>query len=1195
MLPLLLAGIVFVLWALFIINVYYSTYYSSIDHINVDYIQPLINSSTSFFSSPFGKYIMTVLFFYWIYKIYTAYFSWKKEIRFSVFSLIGIFFLHLLIVASIYANMTEGGQMIVDIGTPNWFGLFLHVISLLIYPTVLTLISRACGYSILSRIFMNWSERDIRMSILVDTTLGFFVFSTLMLVLAMIGIYTLLGLFIVLGLMVVIGWSGWKKTYTDISKCRAVFENHTSGKWLIASIAPKLLTAEFAYFVFTLMLSVAMISIIRPMPIGWDDLGVYMNYGKMLALTSTDLPGAGIYAWQLITGSGFLFSYTAAQAFFINQFGSILAVVAVTLGLSVLFEQKWKKSLMALPFILAVVYFVMPMTVFQHTKDMKLDPALLFFSVSVFMLFFTTIKDKILDTDKKTGYKILIVIGVLLGFVFSVKVTTLMLILAIFGLFAYRLLSFWWYMWFFFVFLAIFTGLNLWSIMNVWMPVDPALLSAIAWVLALIGWVCFMIGSIWKIEQFKQYIIGSIILILSFAVWLSPWIIKNTSEVQPWNIEHANIKDLAMQSILSGSGAGFNVDFTRIMTAEEYKTRSDIIKSVNISSDGQSKNEDFGRYFGYEEGINNYVRLPMNLTFQRNQGGEFTAITYIFLALVPVLFLFARGRFPWVYGSIVSVSLFTLFVYSFVGGSQTDGKTYLSPIQAMIAENNATIIKNESAWGLHLSDIGTVFIKKPILEWLEKISLGATMTDILSLKMDVKYPLLYGYLILLICNIIFVAVIHFLTRNEEEDKSFRDMVVVLNIYWFLFLISAFGIVWYGIFVYFIFFALIWLLAQRWFNYDTEDTQEENIFAIRVTLAALLFIFISLYFVRTAIPHAWTNLKSAWFNEYKYGILNQEETLFAYRSDYLIPIAVMNLKDIWTLTWVIDKVSNTKLKELLTKVSDTPSLFLEATTQVIPQAQKSKDPILKNDGKIMTNYIYNKALYPSQEESNTGWIYRIGTFMTYLINKNLERYYDDSLVFGFDGYFYDESPEKTIEKMRKLGFKFLLIDLNAATIDRDPRRALTKRYEHLLLTMRAKNLKLVNTDNLCLQFALDEYKTGKLQKPEEFIDIAGTNYESYRENGNGDLVTISRGQKQRQCYAAMLKSITDEDGANRYDYLAGIQNTIEKNDAMNNPELLTRIMRSYAGQSFFALYEITDTPVESNTTTVTPTQSGVTAQ
>ncbi|MFZ2255245.1 MAG: hypothetical protein WAW59_05660 [Patescibacteria group bacterium] len=47
-----------------------------------------------------------------------------------------------------------------------------------------------------------------------------------------------------------------------------------------------------------------------------------------------------MYTWQLITGSGFLFSYTATQAFFVNQLGSILAIIAISFGLSVLLESK---------------------------------------------------------------------------------------------------------------------------------------------------------------------------------------------------------------------------------------------------------------------------------------------------------------------------------------------------------------------------------------------------------------------------------------------------------------------------------------------------------------------------------------------------------------------------------------------------------------------------------------------------------------------------------------------------------------------------------------------------------------------------------------------------------------------------------------------------------------------------------------
>ncbi len=118
-------------------------------------------------------------------------------------------------------------------------------------------------------------------------------------------------------------------------------------------------------------------------------------------------------------------------------------------------------------------------------------------------------------------------------------------------------------------------------------------------------------------------------------------------------------------------------------------------------------------------------------------------------------------------------------------------------------------------------------------------------------------------------------------------------------------------------------------------------------------------------------------------------------------------------------------------------------------------------------------------------------------MTYLIDRNRQRFYEDSLVFGFEKFFYDKSPEETVDRIKKLGIKYFLIDLNAASFDKDPRHALTIRFEHLLHTLKARNLRLVETDNTCLKFAIDMYKNGELQDPESFIDIAGTNYESYR--------------------------------------------------------------------------------------------------
>jgi dolichyl-phosphate-mannose--protein O-mannosyl transferase len=122
-----------------------------------------------------------------------------------------------------------------------------------------------------------------------------------------------------------------------------------------------------------------------------------------------------------------------------------LAVVAIALGLSVMFQSPGKKHFISLPLLLATIYYVMPMTVFHHTKDMKLDPGLLFVSISAFMVFFSFVSHKAPTTKKERNElcSILALIGILIGFAFSIKLTSLMLLVGILGLFAYRTLSFW--------------------------------------------------------------------------------------------------------------------------------------------------------------------------------------------------------------------------------------------------------------------------------------------------------------------------------------------------------------------------------------------------------------------------------------------------------------------------------------------------------------------------------------------------------------------------------------------------------------------------------------------------------------------------------------------------------------------------------------------------------------------------------
>ncbi len=136
---------------------------------------------------------------------------------------------------------------------------------------------------------------------------------------------------------------------------------------------------------------------------------------------------------------------------------------------------------------------------------------------------------------------------------------------------------------------------------------------------------------------------------------MTPWLLKNISE---------SPQKITVDTLLSGAPAPSSFDFKKVYSQAEYDARTKAASDANITSDGQSQNEDFSRYFGQEKGINNYLKLPVNLSFQKNQSGEFTDITYIFLAFLPGTLLFVRSRFG-IYRIITLVGMIFVVVYCF--------------------------------------------------------------------------------------------------------------------------------------------------------------------------------------------------------------------------------------------------------------------------------------------------------------------------------------------------------------------------------------------------------------------------------------------------------------------------------------------------------------------------------------------------
>ena len=220
---------------------------------------------------------------------------------------------------------------------------------------------------------------------------------------------------------------------------------------------------------------------------------------------------------------------------------------------------------------------------------------------------------------------------------------------------------------------------------------------------------------------------------------------------------------------------------------------------------------------------------------------------------------------------------------------------------------------------------------------------------------------------------------------------------------------------------------------------------------------------------------------------------------------------------------------------------------------IPEEEKIKIQNIMNEAKISQNKIYYWILNPKDEYKNKDWIYRIWTFLKYHISENNKRLLEDSLITQFNDYIYNDDPDKAILNMQNLWLKYLLSDLNAATIDQDSEHNLTDRYEKLLKTFTSEKLELIDTDSMCLKIALYDYKINN--DIDKYMNIAWVNYESYI-----DWKTISRWSKAMICYEYMYNllqnNLISEDN---FSYLLWLKKYYDENK--NSPDLKNKVLNT----------------------------------
>ena len=964
----------------------------------------------SYSSSAVWVYILLFFIFFSLYKFVQWSYNIKKY-QVTPLLLLWVFFAHLLILCMYFVGLSGHNFLL---WTTLWFILGFQILALcFLWYTIYLLWRRIID---VSQIFSSdTSQAIIRICSLV---LWFFLLVVTLFLVAALGFYNIYGLLLIVVLLLATIFPYLKNIKLHLNTSISERELKTD-TWYVATFID-----EIHYVILTLFLWVNFISAYRPYPIGWDDLWAYMNYPKLVSWAEGLISMWNMYAWELYTGIWYIL-WSQSFAFLLNSFSWVVASIVLFYTLT-LFKKDKDEPVFSYSLLGTLILMILPMTVFQLAKDMKLDYGLLFVSLWALSLSYYALYS---ETKLRGNWKIWCIVWICIWFAFTIKITSVLLLFALIWLIAYR--YGWVNLYFasFFSIVAFLTFWWLWSMLNVVFPTDWNAPLLFTYGSLLCVWV--LIYVTYRIHKNADSIFLCCKNIAAILLWciiaFLPWGVKNIYETQEaW-------QTLSVWSIISGQSERLKLDFTRIYSQEEIREIGEATVS-GISQDGITTNEDFWRYFWYESGINNYLKLPWNLTFQVNQWGEFTQITFIFFLLLPVFFFVFPMKSSYYF---IATLAFTVLVL-----------LYFIP-----------------------SSVSVFFT---------------------SLVSYIRLPFWYFFISLFYFSVFLYAVFSLKKDKNTYNEKFLAILAFTSMYVFFWAISAYGIVWYGIIMYVGFIAIIVLWLYQ-------SGREKYIYLPYLTL-----FWVWIYILFTGFPHATSNLKNAAYLDFKLWQITEYQAVMQYHKEYFEFLFAFNLTSEWQEQVLRDtRVSLIEVFQPYEAFAGVNPLVADANT-----AESLYDLIMLLDDQAMPRslersysalkqQLFTQVINPSDDIKSSENIYRVGTFMTYFMVDNNIRVVSDNLINQFDAYIWDEDTSITTQRLQDLSIRYLVVDLNAATIDDDPRQELTRRYENLLEYTLSSDIDYISWDSICFRIARDLYQSWDIPL-ESALSIAGVNYGSSEE-------------------------------------------------------------------------------------------------
>lgn len=383
--------------------------------------------------------------------------------------------------------------------------------------------------------------------------------------------------------------------------------------------------------------------VVRPFPIGWDDLGSYLNRPRLMVSYGNAIYSMATFQWEYLTSLGFLlFGYDeplgATASMQINWMAGLLAIFAIfTFARTFIGERAGYLS--------GLLYYSLPLVGHFSFADMKIDNAVFTMgAVSIFAAFqflFPRIEEeRISPSDDRwtPAWSWLITAGVLCAFGFAMKATTVMVIMMIGAVLLGALLH--WSAFVGAIFMAFFVFVEQGAL---YLPHlgrrlfgESANLDQTTFALTLfvIGFVAIGYGIFTNRKKIKITSKSVGIFLASILVCVAPWFIRNNILVGNAipRVELGAPNNITPILDIDGSRRNSGIENVRSLPQDLVVDLSDPLCTPT------GNKEELDRYWGFRTGWSHYLTLPWRSVMNIDSGGYYVT-TIPALLLFPLLLL----------------------------------------------------------------------------------------------------------------------------------------------------------------------------------------------------------------------------------------------------------------------------------------------------------------------------------------------------------------------------------------------------------------------------------------------------------------------------------------------------------------------------------------------------------------------------